>query len=781
MKELLHQARIIWNDNPLPQKNQYVAFRREFQTSGGGGRVALAADSNFLAYLNGREIGRGQFSDAPQDRTYTVFDTEFRPGCNVLEVLVYYCGGNFSTYAAGQAGLIGAIRCGNTAIVTDRRWHCAVQTGFRQGEYEKLTTQLGYVVCYDAARAIEFPLGAQPPGPEWRPAVELATGVEGYWRSLEPRPLPPLELRPPLTAHIVKAAWLRRTRELDTFAETADADALVFIDPAELFEAGQLKSPPDDYNGYCLIADLGGEAFGFIDLELTAPAGTVVDISHGEHLDDGKVRMFVGGRHFTDRYRCRDGRQSFQLPFRRVGCRYLQLNIANLCGPIRIHRIGLTPHEAVRPAAGSFNCADRNYLKLRELSVRTLELCMHEHYEDCPWREQSLYAYDSRNQALYGYYVWGNYHYAATSFTILGRTVGDDGLLNLCAPSMRTLTIPCFSFVWVAAILENVLFSGCFQLFRRFDRQIAFMISKALSGYCESNQLYHPGSEPQTWHFYEWAPELFPFGSCRADEFHALYNLYLCEMLESYARLLELDRQPERAERYRKILAALRRAIDRAFWVEERQCYATKLIGGKPSDLGHDHTQFLALWTRTAPPEKVPAVLDTIYSGRLTPVTLSALPYLCRVMFSGGPEGRRYVGRKLQEYFDGMLQREATSLWETTVGGDDFEQAGSLCHGWSALPVYFYHAGILGVTPLEPGFRRFQVSPYGDRLDAAEGTVPTPEGFIRIAWRRDGETLALEIEHPPALTPVVVPLPECPVGSLTINGAAVDRASAVMP
>ena len=110
MKELLHQARIIWNDNPLPQKNQYVAFRREFQTSGGGGRVALAADSNFLAYLNGREIGRGQFSDAPQDRTYTVFDTEFRPGCNVLEVLVYYCGGNFSTYAAGQAGLIGAIR-----------------------------------------------------------------------------------------------------------------------------------------------------------------------------------------------------------------------------------------------------------------------------------------------------------------------------------------------------------------------------------------------------------------------------------------------------------------------------------------------------------------------------------------------------------------------------------------------------------------------------------------------------------------------------------------------
>lgn len=38
---------------------------------------------------------------------------------------------------------------------------------------------------------------------------------------------------------------------------------------------------------------------------------------------------------------------------------------------------------------------------------------MHEHYEDYPWREQALYAFDSRNQALYGYYAFGNYDFAA--------------------------------------------------------------------------------------------------------------------------------------------------------------------------------------------------------------------------------------------------------------------------------------------------------------------------------------------------------------------------------
>ena len=38
-----------------------------------------------------------------------------------------------------------------------------------------------------------------------------------------------------------------------------------------------------------------------------------------------------------------------------------------------------------------------------------------------------------------------------------------------------------------------------------------------------------------------------------------------------------------------------------------------------------------------------------------------------------------------------MLKEGATTFWETEVGAADFGNAGSLCHGWSALPVYYYH------------------------------------------------------------------------------------------
>ena len=38
-----------------------------------------------------------------------------------------------------------------------------------------------------------------------------------------------------------------------------------------------------------------------------------------------------------------------------------------------------------------------------------------------------------------------------------------------------------------------------------------------------------------------------------------------------------------------------------------------------------------------------------------------------------------------------MLDNDATTFWETIKGQDDMWMGASLCHGWSALPVFYYH------------------------------------------------------------------------------------------
>ena len=38
-----------------------------------------------------------------------------------------------------------------------------------------------------------------------------------------------------------------------------------------------------------------------------------------------------------------------------------------------------------------------------------------------------------------------------------------------------------------------------------------------------------------------------------------------------------------------------------------------------------------------------------------------------------------------------MLDNGATATWETIDGAVAFDDAGSLCHGWTALPVYYFN------------------------------------------------------------------------------------------
>jgi hypothetical protein len=101
-----------------------------------------------------------------------------------------------------------------------------------------------------------------------------------------------------------------------------------------------------------------------------------------------------------------------------------------------------------------------------------------------------------------------------------------------------------------------------------------------------------------------------------------------------------------------------------------------------------------------------------------------------------------------------MLFAGATSFWETLSGGWDFNHAGSLCHGWSGTPVYFYGAYGLGIKPLEPGFATISTQRVLPMMKLS-GVVPTPHGDIRVV--------------PQACSNAVAPRPEVPDGITIID------------
>jgi hypothetical protein len=79
----------------------------------------------------------------------------------------------------------------------------------------------------------------------------------------------------------------------------------------------------------------------------------------------------------------------------------------------------------------------------------------------------------------------------------------------------------------------------------------------------------------------------------------------------------------------------------------------------------------------------------------------------------------------------------------------------SLCHGWASGPTAWLSENVLGITPLEPGFKRVRIVPQLGRLRWAEGAYPTPLGPIHVRHERQADgTVKSKIDAPAGIVVV---------------------------
>ena len=86
------------------------------------------------------------------------------------------------------------------------------------------------------------------------------------------------------------------------------------------------------------------------------------------------------------------------------------------------------------------------------------------------------------------------------------------------------------------------------------------------------------------------------------------------------------------------------------------------------------------------------------YSGILSEISLSdgsvsesafSVSDTLDLLSYGGNQYKDYILSDIRVKYSRMLNQGATTFWETEKGAADFDNAGSLCHGWSAMPVFY--------------------------------------------------------------------------------------------
>lgn len=680
----------IWLADYCGKINTYAVFRRGLHSTTKNGKwlIRISACGNYALNVNGKPIAFGQYTDWPDEKTYTETDISdaIREGANEIEIEAWFSSNRFSSHYDGEPGLWAEITLdGKTVDATSKDWTSSPDRRYAFGPRTILFVSHNYTFEFDANRQ---------PGP-------FSTSVELEGRPTPvPRPIPP---------------------------------------PPDLgFTQGMPISTGDDF----IVYDLGEERTGLLEFELESMGGERIEIVHGEYLTNGRLRDFTvtdtpnNPRSVVDTYLCKPGSQTFTYRLRRFGCRYLEFRSPSIHS-LAIRRVGLRCVEHPDFKETQFRCSDGLFESMHSISCRTLRCCHHEKFENCPWREQSICEYDARNQMLFNYTTWGHYDKAAAMIRLFAKSETPSGYLTAIAPSASNTVIPMFTFVWMTSIAEYSLYSGDETLFAELAPQIIRMLGKILS-YRDGN-LYTIPEVGGYWMWNYFEPETLEYCDAKTTSF---YNLYLREALLALEPLFRSHGYPEEAESYGRAAADIAAFAPNLFWDESAGAYG--ISRQTDGDIGEilGHVQALFLSQDLVPEAKVRRVIDSIRSGRAKPVAISSLVYLVKAFLGKGTaDDLEWLHAYIKRVYSKQIDSGATTWWETANGTGYAGGSGSLCHGWSAMPLWYEVSVILGVRPTSPGFATYTVEPHPlGGITSSSGTVMTPRGPISVSWQlKDGK------------------------------------------
>ncbi len=630
---MFENSKWIWRSKTY-SADEYAEFYFEFE---GGEKVDIniSADSNYAVYVNGTLATFGQYPDFPDYKIYDTVDiSEYcQSGTNKCGIVVYYNGSDsFSTYYPSTPGLLFEIVSdGKVVAQSDESVVSRLSKAYRNHARKSISVQLGYTFHYSLNKEDDWMMGN---GVGFANSVVTSKEVILY-----PRPC-------------------KKTELLDKVPVTTVLNE----------------------NNSHYIFDLGAEQVGFIDFEIKSENEQSLLLTFGEHLADGSVRRNIGIRDFSVSFDLKAGTNTYMNPFLRLGCRYVELFFTE---PVEI------TYVSVRPVVYPVTVLETDLTGLRkeiyDACVRTLICCMHDHYEDCPWREQAMYTLDSRNQMLCGYYAFGEYEFPRANLKLIAESMTEDNLLPICHPCGTNLYIPSFNLHFITQVKEYVEHSGD----EEFLNEIWDVLQSVMGTFTSrlDNNLLPAFSGSDMWNFYEWSDGMSGvIGELNANRYDLSINCLMVSALKNMANFCELT---GKEDIYTPYIEPMIKRINEVFYDETVGLYKNDDISNNFSQLGNA----LALLCGAVEDKNVSFVAEQIaYSDNITKASLSMECFIFDSLLSVDKEGYKdYVLNQLDTEYGYMLEQGATTFWETLDGEQAFEGAGSLCHGWSAMPIYYYN------------------------------------------------------------------------------------------
>ena len=368
---------------------------------------------------------------------------------------------------------------------------------------------------------------------------------------------------------------------------------------------------------------------------------------------------------------------------------------------------------------GSFHCSEEIINKVWDVAAYTFHLNSREFFLDGIKRDRWVWSADAYQSLFVNRYLFFDKEIEKRTLIALGGKQPFKVHIN---------TIMDYSFFWIISLYEYYKTYGDKDFLEQIQDQMKAVMDFCLERRDEDGFMR---GKPGDWVFIDWAP---------MDKTGALCGeqILFAKAMECYAAICAVIGRDDRglggeAEK-------LRKQIFEKFYDTEKKVFIDSYESGKRNVtrqsnilaylfLGCDDTVKKDIYERVVLNDEVPQITTPYFKF-----------YENQVHCKAG--NTNLLEKSIREYYGSMLATGATTLYEeydpTMTGvehyamyGNPFEK--SLCHAWSASPIYLLGNFRLGVENTGIAYDTFDVRPNPGDLKGFHGKVPVPGGTVSVS------------------------------------------------
>ncbi len=761
-----------WMYDTASDRNTYFAFRKAvtLPAEPRSATMRITADARYILWIDGAFVGRGPARSVPSAQSFDTHDVGpfLRRGTNVIAVLVHQFGvSNYQYVHRLRTGLLvdGVVECTDGATVplrTDASWQTRLADWYRDNGC-RISIPMGFQEWVELGREPEgWRVSAPESDTTWQPAFYLGPAGTAPWSALEERGIP--NLAEETTEGTLIGAMQGKNPE--GFRSLGNIRLVLARDRAE-----KMPLPRPDADGWITIRHGSPDRFSRLDfafpVEIVAcPSLEVLAAKEGEIVDSACCLVvdsagtpivndgFASPREGAcDRLVTRKGMNHWE-SFLGRGFRYLTV-VARAEMPLKIRvrakRLGYPTAPLAR-----FSCDTETLNRTWAVCDASLKSVMLDAFVDNGFREQAQWLHDAVVNARAAMALYGDTALFRRSLRQFANLKMPDGSLYSVGPiDFAFMNLTESNFMWINGLADYYRNTADLPLVRELSDTLRSVVAWAERNMTREGLFMSPEGN-QLW--IDWS--LLERRPCTLT-----VNLMLLSALEDARALLAAIGDGEGSGSVGRFAESLRRTVHDRFWCAERALWKEWV---KPDGAAWEsflqrrqpggwanlsafpevpyetslHGNALVLLLDVGGAEEKRAAVSVVMNGldiAASRTNAMGPPWAERIigsLFKAGED--RAAVKAIVDWYGRELAQGITTFPEqfgmVHGGAPGVPACGATGQGYASCIAHAMSRYVLGCSPAVPGWSEVTFAPRPGSLSHAEGSVPTPFGYIAVQW-----------------------------------------------